>query len=910
MKIKISFFLFLFSLNFSAFSQGMLIQGHVSDTTESNEKALPNAVAMLVRIKDSVLVDFKRSDFQGNFSFKNIPVDTFQLLITHHRFSDQSYYIFGNESNKEINIKRIILPPKSQQLKEVVIYAYKDPVYYKGDTLIYVADSFATAPNAVVEDLLKKLPGIKVEADGNISSQGKEIGQVLVDGDEFFGSDATIATKNLAAKGVESVAVYEKKSENAADGEETIQVLDLRLKDDAKKGYFGKVSAGTDFQRFYEGELLANRFNKKQKISVFNLLSNTTRSSLEWRDAYKYGVGTGWQYNEDEDIWTGGNENLNGKGIPRTWKSGVYYSDQFNKKTELSVNYTYGNNSLLTEDNTRSQFFLSDTSYTTNQTSRTFQQQISHVANINLKHKIDSLTSIEVSGKFSQIENSQTKNDTLAFISSNSVLERNNSIENTNLNKTTSIDSRILITREFKKKNRKATLSYTFGLDDIQSNGNLNSRNVFSNLVFINDTLNQSKENESNAMNHRVTAIYVEPISKKVKTEFEYEFYNGVSFQEKLTFNQESTPVLDSLFSNAFSTNRTQHRGGFRVIYEHKKQFFSVGVRARNVVLDNFNKFTDSSMQISDFAILPRLRYTYKFTPNNRINIVYNTSSSLPTINQIQPVPDNTNPNRLNIGNPDLKPNYVHRGSISYNIYKPISGRYFYSNVNYNYVQNAFSNAVIFDEFGRTLSQTINVDGNYNGGMSLGGGIPFLDRKLELNPYLQSGINRYKNKVNDEMNVTTNRSVGSGLDLTWETDSLQVVIGGNFNYNNPTSSINTSTNLPYYSQEYEARLKLKLPGRFVIETDATYTINSRLSDGYNINFLLWNASIQRNFLKNENLILSAVIYDILNQNISAGRSVSANIITDNRTNIIARYFLVKATLKFNNNKTKENDDAW
>jgi hypothetical protein len=160
------------------------------------------------------------------------------------------------------------------------------------------------------------------------------------------------------------------------------------------------------------------------------------------------------------------------------------------------------------------------------------------------------------------------------------------------------------------------------------------------------------------------------------------------------------------------------------------------------------------------------------------------------------------------------------------------------------------------------------------------------------------------------MNVTTNRSVGSGLDLTWETDSLQVVIGGNFNYNNPTSSINTSTNLPYYSQEYEARLKLKLPGRFVIETDATYTINSRLSDGYNINFLLWNASIQRNFLKNENLILSAVIYDILNQNISAGRSVSANIITDNRTNIIARYFLVKATLKFNNNKTKENDDAW
>jgi hypothetical protein len=342
-----------------SFGQNMHISGNVFDTISN--APLENAMAMVVRIKDSLLVDFQRTDNKGNFNFNTLPLDTLQLIVSHPKFGEREYYFFGRPDNADFELKKIILPVRSTRIDEVTIYAYKDPIYYKGDTLVYVADSFATKPNAVVEDLLKKLPGIKVEADGSITSQGKEISQVLVDGDEFFGADPTMATKNLAAKGVESVQVYEKKNENASEGDETIQVLDLKLKDDAKKGYFGKTSVAGDFKRFYEGELLANKFNKKQKISVFALVSNTTNSSLRWQDAYKYGIETGYTYNEEEDEWQSDNIQQ-GTGFPTTLKTGVYYDDQITEKTKFAVNYTYSNNGLETAERNRSQYFLEDTS--------------------------------------------------------------------------------------------------------------------------------------------------------------------------------------------------------------------------------------------------------------------------------------------------------------------------------------------------------------------------------------------------------------------------------------------------------------------------------------------------------------------------------------------------------------------
>ena len=217
-------------------SQTMTIKANVVDT--NSQTVVRNAVGIVKRVRDSVLLDFKRSDKYGHMQF-TLPVDTVEFTVVHPEYGVFRAFFFGSKENNSFVMDTLAMPDKSTALDEVLIYANRNPIYYRGDTLVYVADSFKVKENAVVEDLIRKLPGMTIDENGKIKNQGKEIGQVLVDGDEFFGNDPTIATKNLAASGVETVEVYEKDAEDGSD--EKVQVLDLKLKDEAKKGYFGKI---------------------------------------------------------------------------------------------------------------------------------------------------------------------------------------------------------------------------------------------------------------------------------------------------------------------------------------------------------------------------------------------------------------------------------------------------------------------------------------------------------------------------------------------------------------------------------------------------------------------------------------------------------------------------------------------
>ena len=214
--------------------------------TLNNNNPTENVVVMVLSLSDSVLLGFDRTDFNGEFSISGLPVDTVEIIMSHHNFDDKVIFFMGSNANNELNLINTILPDKSEMINEVTIYANKEPIYFRGDTLVYVADSFKTKQNAVVEDLLKKLPGIDVDKNGTITSQGLAVNKILVDGDEFFGDDPTVATKNLGAKTVESVNIYEEENKDESEtAEETIQVMDLRLKEGSKKGYFGKISGAS-----------------------------------------------------------------------------------------------------------------------------------------------------------------------------------------------------------------------------------------------------------------------------------------------------------------------------------------------------------------------------------------------------------------------------------------------------------------------------------------------------------------------------------------------------------------------------------------------------------------------------------------------------------------------------------------
>jgi len=906
---KISFIILFFSATYGV-AQEMKIAGTLIDTT--NHTSMQYSVAMAVRIKDSVLLGFSRANAQGRFELK-LPIDTVQIIVSNPKFGDQYYYVFGSTANNEFDFGKIVLPPKMQQLNEVVIYAYKDPVYYKGDTLIYTADSFKVKPNATVEDLLKKLPGIKVDAQGKITSQGKEISQVLVDGDEFFGADPTVATKNLAAKGVESVQVYEKKDENATDGNETVQVMNLKLKDEAKKGYFGKISGASDFQNFHEGELLANRFNKQQKISVFALASNTPRSSLGWGDMYKYGLDNEMNSFTNDDgmtFWYNNNQN---QGIPRTLKSGIYYTDKLNKKTKLNFNYTYSENSLRTKSQTRSQYFLTDTSYVTDNHSESKQISSAHTFNFGIIQTIDSLTELNVRPKIVLNSNTTETFTSNLFFTSTNTLTRENEVLNTNKAKGYDAGLNSTLTRKFKKKDRQLTLNYNYNQKKDNADGVLKSYNTFlSGIILPNDTINQKKENNSLKDFHNARINYTEPLNKKIKIEFEYILNYSKTNQNKKAlnyFNGDYT-LNDSVFSNNFDNLQLFNRGGIKFMYETKKTRFVTGTRAQQNEITNHNLINDKIIKYTGTALLPYLSYQYRFSDNTRYNFAYYTSSNLPSINQLQPIPDNTNPNRIVIGNPDLKPSYNNRFEMWFNSWKPITGSNIWASVNGNYTNNAFANSSVFDSIGRTVSKTINVNGNYNGNFYIGMGIPFFSKALQLNPNINGNYNQYSNFVNNKRNSTTASSLTGELEIAVDLDTIAFEIRGNYSINQTRSSLNPNSNKPFSSQEYSAGMRLKLPFKILFETEAEYYINSQRTNGYNINYIIWNANLQKSFFKNENFIIALEANDILNQNISTNRSIQDNVITDNKTNIISRYFLLRLTYKFNSTKTKDNDDFW
>lgn len=891
-------------------AQKLSINGTVQDTIAKTP--LQNAVIVVVRLSDSTLIDFTRSNEKGFFSFSELPIDTFKVIISSPKFGDKTMYVIGSAKNSDIHFNSIIMPPKSVSLDEVTIFAYKDPVYYKGDTLIYTADSFKVKPNATVEDLLRRLPGVKVDAKGKITAQGKEVSKVLVDGDEFFGADPTMATKNLAANSVESVQVYEKKDENASaesTNDETIKVMNLKLKDDAKKGYFGKASAASDGQKFYEGDLLLNRFRNKQKISVFALGANTPKTGFGWNEIEKYGLDNERNYSWDEENgWTGKDQ---GQGIPRTINTGVYYNDKLSKKTKINSNYSYKNNLLTTESEERSQYFFTDTNYVTNNHNKNTNQNQSHDFNMNITHDLDSLTKIQITPKFNYNENTSTSYATNNFATVSDFVTRETENSNKNQSFGYNASANIRLFRNFKKKDRTFNIGYYVDKGGNTGNGQLKTVNSFyTSTVSTFGNIDQKKLSNTENLTHNASVMFFEPFSKKLKGEVTYEFTYNTNSQLKKSLNSINGDysILDSVYSNDFVNNKMVNQAKVRLIYEIKKYRISIGTKGRNVSLMNTNNYTGKVFNQNVSNLLPFLGYNYNMNQNTHLNLNYNTNSQQPSINQLQPLPNNSNQNFITLGNPNLVPTLSHQFNLNFNSYKPVSGKYLWVGGNYNLTQNAFSSDLKYDSLGRSISTPININGNYNGGGWLGGNFPMFSRVLSININASTNFYSNNNIINSQKNTTKNTAYNGGLGLSLNLDKYFFEINGNYDYNIPYSTLNQTNNKPYTTQSYNFSGRVELPKKIFIESDANYNINSKRTTGYNINYFIWNASLSKNFGKLENFILAVKAYDILNQNLIANRQVYNNIITDSKTKIITRYFLLSFTYKFNSQKTKENDN--
>jgi hypothetical protein len=883
--------------------------GNLLDTLA--KQPLQNATLMAIKFRDSTLLSFSKSNKEGILKPFSIPLDTYLVIISHPLFADKTYFIAPSNKDTSFTFKNIILPSKTIELKEVEIIAGKDKSYYKGDTLIFTADSFKTKANATVEDLLKKLPGFRVDAEGKITVQGKKVDQVLVDGDEFFGSDPTIATRNLNAASLENVQVYEKQAENSGDGkDETVKVVNLQLKDDAKKGYFGKVSGASDFNKFYENDFLFNKFRKNRKISLFGLAANTPKQGFSWNDANKYGLDneTPYSYDESNDSWS--NNQTERTGLPQIFKSGVYYSDKFGKKTKINGDYTYNQNGLQSQTETNTQFFLKDTSYSNLQTITKTNNNQTQNFNYKLVQKLDSLTELIIIPKADYNINNNKNLQVDDFTSENNILTRSTQIQNENKIQTTNVKAQIKINRKFYKKDRVLNINYQPNYNESNASTTLGTNYYY----FLNQESNlrqlQKKSQHEYKTEHTASIIFTEPLTKKYKVEFNYTFYNLSSINNRTTFDSTATgfDLYNPLQSNNFINKNYINKGGLKFIYDVKKYKISAGSLIRNVNQTNTNLSNNQTTKINVNNLIPSAQFVWRYNQATNLSINYNGNANQPNLQQLQPVIDNSDPNRISIGNPNLKPSFSNYGNINFYTYKAISDKNFYFGSNFGNTLNQISNTITFDSLGKAISKPINVNGNYYGNFYMGAGIPIFKRFMKIYYSMEGNFNNNVSIINELENVAQNFNIGPNLTLEKQSEKFEVSLSGNYNYAVAKTNVSSNISQPYYTYGFNGNILIKLPKKFVISTDGNYTNNGNRTNGYNLNYFIWNASLAKTFLKNQNFILSLNANDILNQNISNNRFNTANQIVDTKTQIIKRYFLIKALYKINSQKTKEEEE--
>jgi len=914
---KLTLLFVIFLVHFFTYAQEdstMVVKGRVVGGDENTP--VEYAIVMAVRLSDSILLDFQRTDKQGNFAFFP-PIDTFTLIVSHPKYDTRTFYVIGSEENRLIDIPTLKLYDKSEEFDELVIYAYKDPVHYRGDTLVYIADSFKVKPNAVVEDLLKKLPGMEVDKEGKIKVHGQEISKVLVDGDEFFGKDPTIATKNLQADAIETVEVYEKEDDEHIGSDAKINVLDLRLKEDAKKGYFGRLSLASDMglektqkDPFYEGKLLFNKFSSTQKIAVFAVASNTPNRGLSWNEMDEFGIG---ETSEGRFIFNSGNESFRG-GIPQSIRSGIYFTDKIGrqKKIKIGANYTFSNNQVVAVSNSKTQYFLSDTTYSTDDSVYTKKQTENHRINFTLETPLDSLTELRILPSFSLEKNDNYSDAQTQYIGINNTPFLQTTRRRSNPSEQIIFNVQARLIRKFNKPKRQAEIDYRIDNNESESHGDLYTRSLFMASPSLNDSVDQTKERKNSQSMHVLTGTYSEPIGNKWKTSGIYSYRNSHSSQDRASYDYDPITARYSIYridlSNDYQTQRTEHQMGLKLDFDTAKHDFSLRVDYRQMNIDNINRVNKQIIKQDIGSVLPSMRYSFRPTINKRFNISYNTFASAPSINDLQPVPDNSDPNRIRIGNPNLRPNYSHSFSFWMNSWNALSGGYLWGGIRASKEVNAFANSTEYNSFGQMTSQTVNVDDNSMASLRAGMGIPIQGRIIQLSPSLGASQTRYSNFINKQKNVTRQLSMDGGLAFSILLDAFEFEIRGEYSYYRPKNSLNSVGNKPFGEQTYGVDFYWELPLGFKIETYLTYRITDKRLQGYNVNALVWNMEIGKTLFASENLILSVVGNDLLNQDIEIARRVSDNAIVDDRTQIISRYFLLKITQKFKNRQKRQDDE--
>ncbi|MBV4357184.1 outer membrane beta-barrel protein [Pinibacter aurantiacus] len=901
-------------ISVTCIGQKASIKGTVRDTL--NKQNLSNAVIALLQSKDSVLYKFTRTNENGSFELHDLLKGDYLIMVTYPKFADYiTPVLLDSISLKDVG--NISLTTKAKLLEEVIVKQKIAAVRMHGDTLEFKADSFKVKQGANVEELLKQLPGISVDKDGKITAQGKEVEKILVDGDEFFGDDPTVATKNLQSDAVDKVQVFDKKSDQAAftgiDDGNSKKTINLKLKEDKKRGYFGKLDLGGGPDGKYDNSAMFNRFRAKQKVSVYGIMSNVGTTGLNWNDRDRYGGGDEGEYNEDFDgiVYYGSEDNspnFNGEGLPKSWAAGANYSDKFNAdKQKLNGSYRYNKLNVEAQNNSLSQSILPDTTFFTKSTDNSTNSRQKHFINGTYDFQIDSGLSVKVTvnGSMGQFQNASNSNSRTYDIQDSTI---NQSVQSNSANgDNQKWTSTLLLRKKFEKIGRTLSLNLNDQYNSDNSTGYLNA--IITTYDPITRVPKDSLTDQMKLTDTKVNAFggklsYTEPLSKRIFAEISYGLRINSSTSERLSYNKSADGKYEDLsqaYSNSYKYDVTTNTGGLFFKYNSKKLVAGIG---SDLAFQNFNqrdKVNNASFERNYVNLFPRANFNYKFNTTTGFSINYNGSTRQPSIYQIQPVASNDNPLVIYVGNPLLKQQFTHSISFNYNSFKVMKDYGFYMYGNISTVANNITSTQYTDlATGKTVYQYINTNGNANGYM--GGNFFTNFKKINMRLSFGASMNysKYTSYVNLQKNTTQSYSPSLRMNVTkYKDEKWNISYNPSINFNGSHSTINTGVNNNYWSTSQNISGAVYIKKKFEIGTDVTGQFRQKTATfDQNNNVILWNGYLGYKLLKDDKAMIKFSAHDLLNQNKGYYRYISNTNIMERNYQTINRYFLLSFVWNF------------
>jgi hypothetical protein len=910
------FTVFLFLCSAIGFSQTITLKGKITD---NQDFPLEAATVYLTTVKDSAIIDYTITGKGGTWEMKT---KKFAVPV----FVKVSYLGLGNYKkeyptlDKNQDFGTIKLQDQSTELGEVVIQSEIPPIRIKKDTLEFNASSFKVRPDATVEALLKQLPGVNIDSDGKITVNGKEVNQILVNGKPFFDADGQIAIKNLPAEIIDKVQVSDtktKKEELAgqkASGDNSS--INLTIKKDRNKGYFGKFMGGYGSDKRYESSALVNYFKDKMKISLLASSNNINSSGFSMNEIFD-SMGSG--RNSTLSAFSGG-----GRGITKSDMLGLNYSDEWFKGFDASGSYSYKNSNTENNNRTNATNYLPesedkdnpgtviDKSYRTNSVSRSETDRTSHDFNTDFKVKIDSTSTLHFAPKFS-VSNSNTTNTSTSFSerlvderlmnesTANSVSESDATTFSNTLNYYKAFSSR-------KGRGISVTASNSNGKTD-NSTLNRSSTKKYkypgTDTIVEVDDRDQVLYNNNNNDSYSVNVEYNEPVtdSLEVSVSSSYNATNSVQNRDSYDFDMATgnySSYNDSL-SNYYSSKRNtiSPRAGIRINKNKLNASISMGTDISS--FNNYAFFVDKDYAFNRDYVVPaaNMFLYYRMDKGKSLSASYNYSVSYPMANQVMTVPDKSNPLFTYVGNPDLNTAGTHSTRLSYRNYNTASRSGFNASVSASFYNDKIVSYSVTNDSGETTTSYTNISGTMSTSLYV-----FYNKDIKKDAHLfrfsvGSGIgyNVDKGFLNTQLYDSKSISLTPNASFTYEYGELLTI--------NPSYSFSYNqydyTNYRVSSRSnYVHRLNLQTtsywPKHVVFGNDFGYTYNSNITGNFKKDFYLWNTSIGYNFLEDK-LLFKVKVYDVLNQNLGTSRTIDATSITDQENTVLKRYVMFSLTYK-------------